>query len=56
MKNGGVSNVTCEEKKEDARSQVNLNKALKKWNKSEKDMVSTLLLPLAIASNFVSSL
>ena len=28
----------------------------KKKNKYEKDMVSTVLLPLAIASNFVSSL
>ena len=27
-----------------------------KWNISEKDMISSVLLPLAIASNFVSSL
>ena len=32
-----------EKGKEDARSQANLYKTKKKWNKSEKDMVSTVL-------------
>ena len=32
-----------EKGKEDARSQANLHKTKKKWNKSEKDMVSTVL-------------
>ena len=54
--NGAVYKVK-EKDHQIARSQVNLYNALKKKkNKSENDMVSTARLPLAMASNFVSSL
>ena len=48
MKNGAVTQGNMRGKKGTKRK--------KKWNKSEKDMVSTVLLPFATVSNFVSSL
>ena len=42
MKKEPFSLVSKEKGKEDATSQVNSYKAKKKWNKSEKDMVSTV--------------
>ena len=69
MKNGVVYNVTCEgkrhlfsrllKKKERMTPDHRLMYTTRKngkWNISEKDMISSVLLPLAIASNFVSSL